>query len=618
MPTTNLYHLLSRIPAWLLCIALSVLILIGPFAVDHYMLYATQYGQLFFSLKITLLIAIFLTANLSFTTHIKPAITDGLILLSVLFVTIQAYIAYNYHPPFNLITFFIPVIAYLGFRCAKPQWAVYFYISLLLAGTAEALYGNMQLYGFLRSYNDYFTMTGSFFNPAPFAGYLALILPVVAGCWLYRHQFNNHPLQQRLLSIFVPLCAITIIAVLPAARSRASWFAATAGVIYLVLTYPGIRRQLRNKITAHNRYLWAFIAVSLIAIMFLLAYQLRKDSANGRLLIWKVSAGLFTEHPITGAGLDKFKKDYMQQQATYLLSGHAGAQDHQLADNVQYAYNEMIHVALEHGIFGLILMIVILYFTFIPSPNGHNAYKYIYMARGGLLSLLVFSLFSYPTDVLPILIIGAFYLATITLHTNNAQALTMKILSLPRAVGIAIAIITIVAVAYIGPYTFKSERAFRYWGTAHRYYQNGDYSGSLQYYTAAVPEMFYNAQFLNHYGKALYMTKHYQESITIEEQSMHYGQDMFTYMTLGDDYAALNNFQLAESCYQKAADMVPSHFYPRYCLVNMYYRSHQYGKAKMMAESLLRMPVKVESEATGQIRTEMQQLIVKLNRRPTL
>ena len=50
--------------------------------------------------------------------------------------------------------------------------------SLILLGGIEAVWGLCQLYGFSASGHFRYALTGSFFNPGPYAGYLAMVLPV--------------------------------------------------------------------------------------------------------------------------------------------------------------------------------------------------------------------------------------------------------------------------------------------------------------------------------------------------------------------------------------------------------------------------------------------------------
>lgn len=59
-----------------------------------------------------------------------------------------------------------------SFLWTTLKWGI-----IILTGT-ECLWGMAQLYHLLPSFNPYFNLTGSFFNPAPFSAYLILGLPI--------------------------------------------------------------------------------------------------------------------------------------------------------------------------------------------------------------------------------------------------------------------------------------------------------------------------------------------------------------------------------------------------------------------------------------------------------
>lgn len=76
-------------------------------------------------------------------------------------------------------------LLYIMIRPTGPKNISWFFLALLTGGLLQAVYGNLQLYGFLPSLHDSFKITGSFFNPGPYAGYLASVFPVALGIWLF-------------------------------------------------------------------------------------------------------------------------------------------------------------------------------------------------------------------------------------------------------------------------------------------------------------------------------------------------------------------------------------------------------------------------------------------------
>ena len=58
----------------------------------------------------------------------------------------------------------------------------------ILLGIIEAIWGLGQLYGVVLSRHDQFLLTGSFYNPGPYSGFLAMIFPIAFYEWLHRHK----------------------------------------------------------------------------------------------------------------------------------------------------------------------------------------------------------------------------------------------------------------------------------------------------------------------------------------------------------------------------------------------------------------------------------------------
>lgn len=56
-------------------------------------------------------------------------------------------------------------------------------------------------------------------------------------------------------------------------------------------------------------------------------YNAKKASADGRKLIWKLSAQMIPEKPLTGYGYGFFEKEYNLHQANYIKIGKASPEE---------------------------------------------------------------------------------------------------------------------------------------------------------------------------------------------------------------------------------------------------------------------------------------------------
>lgn len=98
--------------------------------------------------------------------------------------------------------------------------------SLVLLGGVEAVWGLCQLYGFSVSGHSRYALTGSFFNPGPYAGYLAMVLPVCLHLYLRICGWKGMPARYKIEKGAAAVSGMLILCVLPSTMSRSAWVAA--------------------------------------------------------------------------------------------------------------------------------------------------------------------------------------------------------------------------------------------------------------------------------------------------------------------------------------------------------------------------------------------------------
>ena len=84
-------------------------------------------------------------------------------------------------------------------------------------------------------------------------------------------------------------------------------------------------------------------------------YQMKRDSADGRLLVWKVSASMIAEHPM-GCGYGLFPKHYNLRQAEYFHEEHGTETERRNASFVYMAYNDFLEHGVEGGVLGMLFL----------------------------------------------------------------------------------------------------------------------------------------------------------------------------------------------------------------------------------------------------------------------
>ena len=94
------------------------------------------------------------------------------------------------------------------------------------------------------------------------------------------------------------------------------------------------------------------LVVSVAAVRM---YQMKRDSADGRLLVWKVSASMIAEHPM-GCGYGLFPKHYNLRQAEYFHEEHGTETERRNASFVYMAYNDFLEHGVEGGVIGMLFL----------------------------------------------------------------------------------------------------------------------------------------------------------------------------------------------------------------------------------------------------------------------
>ena len=265
---------------------------------------------------------------------------------------------------------------------------------ILFWGIAEAVYGGLQLYGLADSNHSLYNITGSFRNPGPYAGFLAVILPVALYLAL-SSRMRNKCLRQGTVAlcwVYVFLCAT----LLPATLSRAAWIAACVGSGIVLCARYRLRARCILYFRRHRRRAWAWLSAAclLLALAGMGAYYLKKDSADGRLLMWKVTFRVVADAPYTGTGPGRFAGAYGEAQAAYFASGKGTVQEKHVAGSPEYAFNEFLGIAAERGFPFLVYCLVLLVLAFRCAGRGRQ-----WGIAGGLAAFLAFSCFSYPLSV---------------------------------------------------------------------------------------------------------------------------------------------------------------------------------------------------------------------------
>ena len=289
---------------------------------------------------------------------------------------------------------------------------IWLLLAIVISGIIQAIYGNLQLLGYYPSNHSGFRLSGSFFNPGPYAGFLVSVFPIALGLYLFREKI----IKQLLVNVstkryfiintvikfaveYVPLLGIiSILLVIPASQSRASWLAILiSSVLLFELRYQTIKK-LFSKMNKTKKAILIIVSVLIIGISLLGVYHFKKESSDGRLFIWKTSTEIIKDNAFFGVGFDRFKKHYMNYQASYFVK-FGETEEALIADNTYYTFNEFLQFIVENGIVGFIILMFVLFFIIKTAPIKENNELSV-IIKISLLTIGVFAFFSYSMEIL--------------------------------------------------------------------------------------------------------------------------------------------------------------------------------------------------------------------------
>ena len=445
-----------------------------------------------------------------------------------------------------------------------------------------SLWGLEQLTGIARSYNGSFAITGPFDNPAGISASLVVLLPfLLYGCGYLKKKY-------RLFAI-VATCLVTTVIVMSKART-----AILATVIILIFFLVRLLKERNIKLSPIY-----YVAMSAGCLLFFTGlFFMKKDSANGRLLIWQCSGQLISRNPVLGYGGSGFTANYMYEQASYFIK-HPNSKYVMLADNIRHPFNEFLKWTVNYGIVGLCLTLLLIVVPLRASWKNNS--PELFFIRLSLLSMGICALFSYPLNYPFIRVMAVAFLA-FALATNSQQSTTLRNGYLPKGIAILFSLGLLSVTAYQGFYEREWHR------TAHKSLR-GQTVQMLARYRNLHTHLRYKDLFLYNYAAELNVAGDYEKSLQIARECDVLWADYDLQMLMADNCLQLEYFKETEQHLTLAAAMCPMKFMPLYQLTELYLKTEQEEEAQVLAQKILDKKVKIPSPVINSIKIKMRNLL---------
>lgn len=465
-------------------------------------------------------------------------------------------------------------------RWKYVEQVVVLVISLWLS--YESLLGIRQLFGLSSSHHCMFVLTGSFANPGPYGGFIA-ICAVIALSGVCKYH-NSEKLQDRLFVLLSGISGGLGVIVLPASMSRAAWVAFfMAGAILSYMCTP-----IRTYLKSHK---WIVLSALVVIILVTIgAFNLKEDSALGRFHIWEMELRAIADKPLTGHGYGHALGAYGDAQAHFFQMSERSVSRQSIAGCPEYAFNEYLRYAMDFGILGLLLFLIIM------GLSIGDLYREQSILTCGLIAWGVFAFASYPMDVwqlrlLLAVFIGAAFGERYIVPNRWKMAMVFSCL-----------ILAVVSIAFwIQDYELKEEAKYR-WHEEQRYAGFGSINDVADNLALLYPQLKTDFRYLYDYGYALHKEGRFLESNTILHEGTLISSDPMFYNIIGKNYESIGDYMVAEKYYMHAHYMVPSRLYPFILLMEMYDHLGDTSMALEYSKKALALPVNEKNMAMRKLR----------------
>ncbi|WP_304708144.1 O-antigen ligase [uncultured Rikenella sp.] len=415
--------------------------------------------------------------------------------------------------------------------------------AIFVSGVVQSGIAFAQCAGLVVSRHSYYGLTGSFPNPGPLGGWLCVAM---LAAMVLVEQFGREGRKIRTLLFGIGGLPIGIVLFLT--DSRAAWVGFAVALFSMLFT-----RRFRYKKTV----LGALTAIFVLG--FFALYRYKKESADGRLLIWRVSADVISKKPGIGHGVGTFPERYMFAQADY-FARNPESRFVAVADQVSVPFNEWIGIVCEQGAVGGVLALLL-----VGAALCGRATESQRQGRVLLVGLGVFSLFSYPLTFPAFgLLLGAILARCANRPAVSGRRVALRV-ALPVALSVAIGGgIALSAIDRVG----RTDRS--------RYVCLQEVSARMRDFSPS------DLPWLDRQAQRLPIAAFYTD--------------------LGDRWLAADSVKRAKHYYRQAARMIPGRLRPYDGLFRACLRMGQVDSAMMMVRKIVTMPVKVGNTATIRIR----------------
>ncbi|MCD7901158.1 MAG: O-antigen ligase family protein [Bacteroides sp.] len=336
-----------------------------------------------------------------------------------------------------------------------------------------------------------------------------------------------------------------------------------------------------------------------ILLLFSILYFYKKDSADGRLLIWQCSWEMIKEKPLLGHGIGGFQANYMNYQANYFKQ-NPDSSFVRLADSTNRAFNEYVLLIVNYGFVGLIFFFAFVCFLWVSYRR--NRCLQSKFALLSLTGIAVFSCFSYPLSYPFVWVVILFCVYVIISFANYPITVSLKI---KRGIYLSIICLSLVSIIYAS----AQIQNYVAWGKIAKVSLIRQTDKTFAQYDKLLPKLKNNRLFLYNYAAELNYGGYYFQSQQIAEECNKLWADFDLQILMGYNCMKMEQYEKAEMYFEQASYMCPVRFIPLHELMNVYQLKGEEEKAIKMAGRIIDKPIKIPSRKIDSIKEKAREYL---------
>lgn len=515
---------------------------------------------------------------------------------------------------YSVVLFFLLLKATTLFSTPNFKFKLFF-INIAVIASVESVYCITQFLGGFKSQSKLFAVTGSWNNPNVSAIFLALTVPVFL--LLFQGKYKKIILTG-FLSILISLLLL---------KCRAAFI----GTVLSIIVFYGLEYQfinwVKNKKNRSSAKALLILCLLIIVPISSHLYDAKKASADGRKFIWKLSAQIATEKPLTGYGYGSFEKEYNLYQANYIQNGNATTDELANAGPVIMPHNELLQNLVEGGSIGLLLIIsffISLLFAVKQKNRIHQNQLNLqensdmenssfHLAYAGIVAFIGMSMVNSTIQIVPIMCLLIVYAAIICSTLNPIKlprflcfiesSKAFSIISKTLPVGISL---------YLLYFLFGYAVADRQNKQAKLLNEAGHFEQALQMMPELESYLKDDSRYWQNYGLLHFEHQDFQKAIVCFKKAQLLSSLPEVYLGAGKSFEKLKQYPQAIQEFETAIALYPSKFLYRMMLLQVYVKNKDKPKAIALAQEIIQLKPKIPSEKVNRYKNMCRGLLKEL------